>query len=85
MAYASVGCRLPLEGFIRRYQLEVAISFRAERPSDNSKHKLSRSSVRGCGIVVAAPNKEAAGGVSSGPANGNRNSGAPLKRRKGSG
>ena|SRR5438046_7904548 len=39
MAWASVGCRLPLEGFIRRYQLEVAISFRAERPSDNSRYK----------------------------------------------
>jgi hypothetical protein len=36
-------------------------------------------------VTVAAPNKVAAGGVSSGPANGNRSTRAPVKWRKGFG
>ena len=70
---------MPLEGFIRRYQPEPAISFRAERPRDNSRNKFTAPSVNGRGVPVAAPNKVAAGGVSSKPVNGSRKSGADRK------
>jgi len=76
---------LPLEGFIRRYQPEPAISLRAESPMDSSKNKPTDPSVNGRGVTVGAPNKLAAEGVSSETANGSWSTGAPAKRRKGFG
>ena len=57
MTYASVGCKLPLDGLQRNAQRLGPNCFHADKPKDNSSNKPTLANVNGWAVIVSGESK----------------------------